>query len=129
MEEFTSAKGKALPPKEFLHWLGAESRPDLAAPQLSDDMVLRLRSYGQEESFPADCTLYTHGDRNVDMFVVLEGGIDACLPLPNGTPKIYSQHRPLNFSGEFTLLNSQGAVIEARTIAPSRLLRMDRSSV
>jgi len=111
-------------PIEFLHWLGAEFRPDLAAPRLTEDMVLRIHSYGQEEFFPANTTLYTHGDRNIDMFVVLEGGIDACLPLPNGESRVYGQHRPFNFSGEFTLLNSQGAVIEARTIAASRLLRV-----
>jgi thioredoxin reductase (NADPH) len=129
MEQVTATNPKAPVPIDFLHWLGAEFRPDLAAPRLTEDMVLRLRSYGGEESFSANCTLYTHGDRNVDLFIVLEGGIDACLPLPNGESNIYGQHRLFNFSGEFTLLNSQGAVIEARTIAPSRLLRIPHEQI
>jgi thioredoxin reductase (NADPH) len=111
-------------PIQFLHWLGAEFRPELAAPRLTEDMIVRIRSYGHEESFSSDMLLYTHGDRNVDMFVVLDGGIDACLLLPNGESRIYSQHRVSNFSGEMNLLNSQGAVVEARTVGTSRLLRV-----
>ncbi|HEX4065266.1 MAG TPA: hypothetical protein VHZ09_04515 [Acidobacteriaceae bacterium] len=55
-------------------WNSSEFRSDLAFPILTEDMVQRLRSYGREESFPGGVTLYTHGDRNIDMFVVLAWG-------------------------------------------------------
>ena len=115
------------PGNEPLNWLGTQFRPDLAFPKMSDDMVARLRSYGHEESFAAGICLYSHGDRNVDLFVVLDGGIDIILPdALNGT-RVYNQIRAFNFSGEYNLLNSQAAVVEARTIAPSLLLRVPKA--
>jgi thioredoxin reductase (NADPH) len=112
---------------EPLNWLGTQFRPDLAYPKLSDDMVARLRPYGYEQSFAADICLYNHGDRNVDLFVVLEGGIDIILPDALEGTKVYNQIRTFNFSGEYNLLNSQAAVVEARTIAPSLLLRVPKA--
>ena len=113
----------------FLNSVGTRFRPDLAFPKLSEDMVERLRSYGHEESVRIDTCLYSHGDRNIDLFVVLEGGIDVVLPGANGGMKVYNQIRAFNFSGEINLFNSQGAVVEARTVAPSRLLRIPRAKL
>jgi CRP-like cAMP-binding protein len=63
----------------FLKSLGADFRWGLAFPELTDEMIAKLRRYGKQEAFPADATLYTHGDRRIDMFVVLEGEIDIIL--------------------------------------------------
>jgi thioredoxin reductase (NADPH) len=57
------------------------------------------------------------------------GGIDVSLPDAWSGSKIYNQIRAFNFSGEYNLLNSQGAVVEARTIAPSLLLRVPRAKL
>src|SRR5260370_31632330 len=64
-----------------------------------------------------------------DMFVVLEGEIDIILPSAGGQPNIYARHRKNNLTGEFNLLNSQGAVVEARTVVPSTLLRISRTQL
>ncbi|RRA50211.1 FAD-binding protein [Acidipila sp. EB88] len=120
---------KDVPGTEYLSWLGTQWRPDLAYPQLTDDMIDRLHSYGQEEVVPADVCLYSHGDRNIDLFVVLEGGIDVSMPDAAGGTKVYNEIRSGNFGGEFNLLNSQGAVVEARTVAPSVLLRIRRGNL
>src|SRR5487761_2513868 len=87
-----------------------EFRADLAFPKLTEDMVERLRAYGQEEIFPASTTLFTHGERQVDMFVVLDGRVDVCLPAENGESKIIAQHSRFDFSGELNLMNSQGSL-------------------
>ena len=52
-----------------------EFRPELAFPRLTEEMVERLRPYGREETLPKDLLLFTPGDRQVDMFVVLDGEI------------------------------------------------------
>lgn len=104
-------------------------RRDLAFPKFTEEMVLRLIPYGREEAFAADTTLYTYGDRQIDMFVVLEGGIDIMLPALSGGTNIFARHRKLDFSGEFNLLNSQGAVVEARTVSESRVLRIPRKEL
>jgi thioredoxin reductase (NADPH) len=112
-----------------VEWLGADFRQDLAYPQLTDDMVERLRAFGDEEVFPANVTLYSYGDRQIDMFVVLDGGIDISVPAAKGGSKTYARHRRFNFTGEFNLLTSQRAVVEARTTTESRLLRISRKQL
>ena len=107
----------------------ADFRRDLAFPTLSEEMVQRLEGYGREEIVPQGVILYTHGDRNTDMFVVLDGGVDVLLPSLNGALKVFARHRRHDFSGEFSLLNSQRAVTEARTTVESRLLRISRSEL
>jgi thioredoxin reductase (NADPH) len=107
----------------------AEFRSDLAFPKLTEEMVQRLREYGREEVLEPNVTLYTFGDRDTDMFVILEGGIDVFLLSPDGSRKIFASHRRLDFSGEFSLLNSQKSVAEVRTAVESRLLRISRKEV
>src|ERR1700735_50885 len=107
----------------------ADFRRDLAFPKLTEEMIGRLSPYAREEVFPADAILYTYGDRQTDMFVVLEGGIDITFPVASGGTMVFARHRKLDFSGEFNLLNSQGAVVEARTISQSRLLRISRKEL
>ena len=65
---------------QVVDWTGTDFRPDLAFPKLTEEMVERLKPYGHEETFPADETLYTYGDRHIDMYVILEGGVDIFLP-------------------------------------------------
>jgi len=107
----------------------ADFRRDLAFPKLAEEMVQRLRQYGREEIVAANVTLYTLGDRETDMFVILEGGIDVLLPSLDGGHKVFARHRRWDFSGEFSLLNSQSAVAEVRTAMESRLLRISRKEL
>ena len=111
----------------LLKSLGSDFRWELAFPDLTEDVIARLQAYGNQESFPAGAVLYTHGDRKIDMFVVLEGEVEIYLPSTEGDAKVFARHRKHNFTGEFNLLNSQGALVEARTIAPSTLLRIPRT--
>ncbi|WP_260739378.1 cyclic nucleotide-binding domain-containing protein [Tunturiibacter lichenicola] len=103
-----------------------EFRRDLAFPAFTEDMLDRLRVYGQEENFPPNVTLYLHGEREIDLFVVLEGGIETSLPATVGEPKVIREYGRLEFSGELNLLNSQGSLIDARTNGASRLIRIPR---
>jgi thioredoxin reductase (NADPH) len=104
----------------------AAFRRDLAFPTLPEEMVQRLKGYGREEVLAANAVLYTFGDRDTDMFVILDGGIDVLLPSPDGGLKIFARLRKFDFSGELSLLNSQSAVAEVRTAMESRLLRISR---
>ncbi|QMV19379.1 cyclic nucleotide-binding domain-containing protein [Granulicella sp. 5B5] len=110
-------------------WNTPDFRPDLAFPKLTEEMVERLRAYGREETFPDGAVLFTQGQRQVDMFVVLEGGIDISLPATDGRPHIFAHHPPYSFSGELNMLNSQGSLAEAHTTGVSRLLRITRNEL
>lgn len=109
--------------------VNADFRRELAFPILNEEMVQRLEGYGREEMVPENVILYTNGDRNSDMFVILEGGIDVVLRSPRSGYRIFAHHRKHQFSGEFSLLNSQRAVTEARTAVDSRLLRISRKEL
>ena len=110
---------------QVVDWTGTDFRPELAFPKLTQEMIERLKPYGCEEAFPANETLYSCGDRQIDMFVILEGEVDILLPASDGGVKLYTRHRALNFTGEINLLTSQRAVAQARTASESRLLRID----
>lgn len=109
----------------FLDWLGTDFRHDLAFPELDEDMIARMRPYGHLENFTAGTTLFTYGDREVDMFVILDGGVDSYLPSANGERRQYGRLRKHQFTGELTLLTSQGALVEARTVTDTQFLRID----
>ena len=110
-------------------WNIPEFRPDLAFPKLTEEMVGRLGFYGREETFPANVPLFSHGERQVDMFVVLDGEVDIYLPATNGESKVIAHHQRFDFSGELNLLTSQGSLVEARTVRESRLLRIPRNAL
>ena len=113
----------------FLKSLGPDFRWELAFPELNEEMVERLRSYGNQETFSAGTSLYTHGDCRIDMFVVLDGEVSIFLRSPERDANVFVRHHKHNFTGEFNLLNSQGAVVEARTTVPSTLLRISRAQL
>ena len=107
----------------------ADFRRDLAFPTFSEEVVKRLRGYGRPEAVSKDVVLYTHGDRDSDMFVVLDGEIQVVLQSATGEYRVFTHHRRHQFSGEFSLLNSQRAITEARTLVDSRLLRISRTEL
>lgn len=111
------------------HGITAEVRRDLAFPELREEIIERLKRYGRTEMFDANAVLDTPGDRNTDMYVILDGGIDIRLPIGDGRHQLFARLGRFEFSGEFSLLNSQCAVTEARTSLPSCLLRISRDEL
>jgi thioredoxin reductase (NADPH) len=110
-------------------WSVPDPRPDLAFPKLTEEMVERLRPYGEEETFPENIRLFHSGERGVDMFVVLDGQIDMSIPAASGENNTIAHHQRLDFTGELNLLNSQGSLVDARTVGECRLLRIPRSGL
>ena len=128
-EELTAAAEAASPEPRPSWRTDLEFRSDLAFPKLSGEMLRRLAPYGQEASFPKDVCLYTYGDRDTDMIVVLAGELESRLLVEGGGSKIFRSLCAGDFSGELNLLNTQRSVAEARTATPSRLLRISRKSL
>lgn len=107
----------------------AESRQRLAFPTFTEEMIGRLKLYGDQRPFPADTELYRCGDVHVGTFVVLDGAMNVYLPLSDGRVKIVRVHRKHEFSGESNLLNSQGSIVSARTLCDSTLLCIDQTDL
>jgi len=99
---------------------------ELASPRLTDDMIRRVRDYGTLVSVPKDSILFTLGEKEVDMFVILQGSIaiyafDEC---EQWTNTVHLGGR--QFSGELDLFNSQCTLVQARTSEDSVLIRVSR---
>ena len=88
-EELTSVVQAVSPEPVSSSNLEVEFRHDLAFPRLSGEMLQRLRSYGQEESVPKDTCLYSCGDRDTDMLVILSGEIESRLLVKGGGSKVF----------------------------------------
>ena len=128
-EELTAAAQTVSPDAVSSPNSDVEFRRDLAFPKLSEEMLERLGSYGQEETVPQDTCLYMYGDRDTDMFVVLAGEIESRLPVKGGGSKRFRSLRAGEFTGELNVLNTQRSVAEARTASTSRLLRVSRMNL
>jgi thioredoxin reductase (NADPH) len=128
-EELTSTAQAVSPESLSSSNSELEFRSDLAFPRLRDEMLRRLGPYGQEETVVEDTVLYTYGDRDTDMIVVLSGEVASRLLVEGGGWKLFRSLRAGDFSGELNLLNSQRSVAEARTTLTSRLLRISRKNL
>jgi thioredoxin reductase (NADPH) len=128
-EELTSAAHAVPPPPVTSAGSDAEFRHDLAFPRLSGEMLQRLGSYGQEDTVPKDTCLYTYGDRDTDMLVILSGEIESRLLVKGGGFKVFRSLCAGEFTGELNVLNTQRSIAEARTASTSRLLRISRKNL
>ena len=88
-EELTSAAQAVSPELVSSSNSDVEFGRDLAFHRLSDEMLQRLGSYEQEETVPKDTCLYTYGDRDTDMFVILAGEIESRLLVEGGGSKCF----------------------------------------
>jgi len=128
-EEMAAASEAVSPQPLTSSGSDVEFRRDLAFPGLSEEVLQRLGSYGQEELVPEDTCLYTYGDRDTDMLVVFSGAIESRLPVKGGGYKVFRSLSAGDFSGELNLLNTQRSIAEARTTMASRLLRISRKNL
>jgi thioredoxin reductase (NADPH) len=128
-EELTATAKAASPDAINASVPDLQFRGDLAFPRLNDEMLKRIVSYGHEETVAENTQLYTYGDRETDMFVVLNGEIESRLLVEGGRSKCFRLLSAGEFSGELNLLNSQRTVALARTTKISRLLRVSRRNL
>jgi thioredoxin reductase (NADPH) len=104
-------------------------RPEMAFPNLTDEMIARLQAYGYQETFPADTALWARGEREVDMFVVLKGRVEIYDRTENGERKVVAKLGEKQFSGELDLLSSRRTLVDGCTETECVLLRVPRSEL
>ncbi len=104
-------------------------RPEMAFPVLTDDMIACIRGYADEISEPAGTRIFSRGQHDIAMFVVLDGGINVYAGDENGDVATVSDVGPNQFTGELNMLNAQRALVSARTTIDSVLLRVPRENL
>lgn len=99
---------------------------ELAFPYMTDDMVRRVRDYGSQISVSKDSTLFAPGDKEVDMFVILQGSIGIYAPEESGRRCAIARLGWRQFSGELDLFNSYSSLVHAITLEDCELIRVSR---
>jgi len=95
----------------------------------NDTMIERLHIYGSEETVEGASILFVRGDRDVDMFVVLDGEIEVFESTGQGRENIITRLLKGQFTGELDLLDNRRTLLGCRTVKQSRILRISRSSL
>jgi thioredoxin reductase (NADPH) len=101
------------------------NRREQTFPHLNEDMSARLVKYGVEEVVPAGTMLFRRGERRVDYFFVIEGSIEVYDTAEDGTPNVFVVHGPNQFTGEVDLFSERKIMVNGRTAAETRLVRMN----
>jgi len=101
------------------------NRKDQTFPHLSEEMAARLVKYGTEEVVPSGTLLFSRGERRVDYFFVIEGNIEVYDFHEDGSRNIFVVHGPSQFTGEVDLLSDRQIMVNGRTGAETRLVRID----
>jgi thioredoxin reductase (NADPH) len=104
-------------------------RPEMAFPFLTEEMVERLRAYGSEEEMGAGDTLYSRGEREVDLFVVLAGAARIFTYEEDGEQRQLTTVQAMQFTGELDLLSSRPTLVNAQTLEDSVVLRIPRAEL
>ena len=103
-------------------------RPEMAFPYLTDEMLERLQSYGHTEIVPPNVTLWSRGEREVDLFVILSGVVEVYDEIGEQRQAI-AVLREGQFSGELDLLSSRRTLVDGGTVTECTLLRIARSQL
>jgi thioredoxin reductase (NADPH) len=93
-------------------------------PRLNAEMVARILAYGCEEAVAADTFLFHQGQRGIDFFVVLEGGIESFETDVCGQEVQVNVHTERQFTGEMNLFNDRRILVSGRTRGDSRVIRV-----
>jgi thioredoxin reductase (NADPH) len=96
-------------------------------PTLSDEMVQRVAGFGSEEALAEGEMLFRRGERSVDFFLCLTGGIEIIDVDVEGRESVVHVHKPHQFTGELDLFNDRRILVSARALADTRVVRVGRA--
>ena len=104
-------------------------RPEMAFPSLTEEMVERLHGYGRVETLEPETALFARGEREVDMFVVLEGTLEIYSQDEKNERKLLAAIVERQFTGELDLLSSRRTLVDGCTLTRCVLLRVPRAEL
>lgn len=104
-------------------------RPEMAFPLLTDDMIESIRGYASEVMEPAGTSIFSRGQHDIDLFVVLQGIVNVYTGDEKNKIESVIDLSRHQFTGELNMLNGQRSLVGARTSVPSVLLRVTRENL
>jgi signal transduction histidine kinase len=89
------------------------------SPEAVDDMKRR----GTEEEVPDGGVLFTEGERDYDLFIVLEGRVRVT-KIVGGEEQLLAVHEAGGIAGEIGILSGAPAIATGRAVGPAKVLRI-----
>lgn len=97
-------------------------------PAMSAEQVERVSAYASVREFEAEAIVFEQGDRDVPLYVVLEGELE--IVHPNGKlEELIVVHHQHEFSGEINLLTERRALVRGRAKTRLRLLCIEHAKL
>jgi thioredoxin reductase (NADPH) len=115
-----------MPPLDSLAADDPYAREAQTFPALPEEMAARVLAFGHAEELREGATLFARGDRNVDFFLCLSGGIEITDTDSKGHVRIVHVHGRHQFTGELDLFNDRTVLVTGRALAGTRVVRVDR---
>jgi thioredoxin reductase (NADPH) len=97
-------------------------------PSLSDTQIARVAGVGKERALAAGELLFNEGDRDVPMFVVLEGEVEIVHPRGAAEEPI-TVHTRGEFTGEVNQLADRPSLVRGRALTAARVLLVPRPAM
>jgi thioredoxin reductase (NADPH) len=96
---------------------------DVAFPTLSDKDLAALAARGRPREVAAGEVLFSEGDRDVGMFVVLQGSIEI-VDHSRSTPRTIVVHGPRHFTGDVDALTGRSVLVSGRVAEGGQVLAL-----
>ncbi|KTF70084.1 FAD-dependent oxidoreductase [Sphingomonas sp. HT-1] len=97
-------------------------------PILSAEMMARIAAFGRAETLDDGAMLFRRGDRSVDFFLCLAGGIAIVDTDAEGREHPVHTHGAGQFTGELDLFNDRKVLVSGRALANTQVVRVDRAA-
>jgi thioredoxin reductase (NADPH) len=102
---------------------------DPAHPFLSPEMIDRLLLYGKEKSVEEGGLLFSRGDRDIPLFVILRGKLEVFEQAGDGGSLLIATICDRQFTGELDLWNNRQSLVTCRAATLSHVLSVSRMSL
>jgi thioredoxin reductase (NADPH) len=112
-----------------IHTQGSRVKSARTSARLTSAMMKRLQGYGSIEPVEPGAHLFQQGERLVDFFVVVEGGLELYERKGRTSCEVAANLARLQFTGELDLLNDRPTLLNCRAVRNSQVLRIGRDSV
>ena len=100
-----------------------------AFPQLSPEMISRVRPYGVPEKHSNGSIIFKPGLRGLDLFVVLTGALQLFFASLKEEREVLAKLGEGEFTGEMNLLSQREGLVGAEAIEESVVLRIPRAQL
>jgi len=99
-----------------------------AFPFLTPEQVERTKRFGKVERLRKGTIVFERGEKTVDFFVIIEGGIEIYDIDSQGQPNVFTVHRQNQFTGELDLFSDRKILVSGRLEKDGEVIRINRKN-